>query len=378
MDALERQIRRARRRLTFQRFLNVLGGCWTATLAAALLAIVVDKFRPLGPDAWVWAAGALGLGLIAAAARTLSTRGSLLDAAVEIDHRFELKERVSSALALSPADRQSAIGEALVADAAGRIERIDLSDRFGVRPPRRLLLPLAPAALAALAALLIAPAGNEKSAAAGVEDTAVKQQIRKSTETVRRQLADRRQQAKKEGLRDAEQLFKKLEDGAKDLKADSGREKAMVKLNDLSKMLTERRQQLGGAEKIKQQLDQLKNVERGPADKFSKALSRGDFQKAADELKKLQAELADNKLGEKQKAELAKQLDQMKEKLDKLADAHRAAERDMKQRAKQLRKPARRPRLTSLKSNSKSSSSRPRRCNNCRIWPRNSGSARSA
>jgi hypothetical protein len=337
MDTLQRQIRRARRRLMFQRFLDKLGWCWFAALAAAAVLIAVDKFRPLGVEAWAWAAGALAAGLIAATVWTLLVRGNSLEAAIEIDHRFGLKERVSSALALSPADRQTEAGEALVADAVRRVERIDVAGRFAVNPPRRLLLPLLPGLLAALVALLVSSAGANKPAAADVPDPAAKQQIKKSTEVVRRQLAERREQAKKEGLQDAEKLFKKLEEGTKELNAESGKEKALVKLNDLSRMLTQRRQQLGGAEKVKEQLDQLKNIDRGPADKFAQAVSKGDFQKAADELKKLQAELANSKLDEKQKADLAKQLDQMKEKLGKLADAHKAAQEDLKQRAKQLR-----------------------------------------
>ena len=107
MDTLQRQIRRARRRLAFQRFLDRLGWCWFAALAAAVVLIAVDKFRPLGVEAWAWAAGALAVGLIAAAVWTLLVRGNSLEAAMEIDHRFGLKERVSSALALSPADRET-------------------------------------------------------------------------------------------------------------------------------------------------------------------------------------------------------------------------------------------------------------------------------
>ena len=119
MDMLERQVRRARRRLAAERFLDVLGWCWSAALLAALVLIAADKFWPMGVAAWMWAAGALGLGLFAAAVWTLLVGGSLLDAAIEIDHRFALKERVSSALGLRPDDRQTKAGEALLADAVG-------------------------------------------------------------------------------------------------------------------------------------------------------------------------------------------------------------------------------------------------------------------
>lgn len=50
MDTLERQVRRARRRLAAERFLNVLGWCWFAALLAALVAILADKFWPLGVE----------------------------------------------------------------------------------------------------------------------------------------------------------------------------------------------------------------------------------------------------------------------------------------------------------------------------------------
>ena len=101
--------------------------------------------------------------------------------------------------------------------------------------------------------------------------------------------------------------------------------------------MADRRQQIGGTEKIKEQLNQLKNIDRGPADKFAKALSRGDLKKAADELKKLKEALENGKLDAKQKAELAKQIEQMKNQLEKQAKAHQAAQQDLKKRIEQLR-----------------------------------------
>ena len=76
-----------------------------------------------------------------------------------------------------------------------------------------LLLPLLPGVLAVLVALLIAPAVVEDPTDAKADESAVAEQVKKSTETVRRQLADRREQAKKKGLKDAERLLLKLEEG---------------------------------------------------------------------------------------------------------------------------------------------------------------------
>ncbi len=337
MNALQQQVRRARRRLTAQRFLNALAWCWMATLTLALVLVVVDKKWPLGVEAWGWLAGALGVGLAAAVIWTFWRRSSPLEAALELDRRFALKERVSSALSLSPTDRETEAGEALLADAVAKIERINVGGRFAVKPPRRLLLPLVPAVLAMLVAMLIGPAVVEEPQAKAA-DPAAKEQVQRATAAVRRQLADRRQQAKKEGLKDAEQLFQKLENGMKELNNEPIREKAMAKINDLSRLLADRRQQIGGAEKVKEQLNQLKDIDKGPADKFAKALSRGDLKKAADELKKLKEALENGKLNAKQKAELAKQIEQMKNQLEKQAKAQQAAQQELKKRIEQLRK----------------------------------------
>ena len=253
-----------------------------------------------------------------------------------LDRRFALKERVSSALTLSSADRESEAGAALLADAAARVERIDVGGRFAVKPPRRLLLPLLPGVLAVLVALLIGPA-VVKDPQAKAADPAAKQQVQKATAAVRRQFADRRQQAKKEGLKDAEQLFQKLESGVKELSNEPIKEKAMAKINDLSRLLANRRQQIGGMDKIKEQLDQLKNIDRGPADKFAKALGRGDLKQAAGELKKLKEALENGQMNATQKAELAKQIEQMKNQLDKQVKAHQAAQQGLQKRIQQLR-----------------------------------------
>ena len=151
MEELRKQVRRAHRRLGLQRFLGTLGWCWSVTLLVVLVLIAVDKWHSLGVEAWAWGVGALGLGLLAAVAWIAATRRKPLEAAIEIDRRFALKERISSTLAMPPDDRESEAGEALVADALRRVERIDVTSKFAVRPPRRILLPLLPGVLAVLA-----------------------------------------------------------------------------------------------------------------------------------------------------------------------------------------------------------------------------------
>src|SRR5258708_424145 len=100
MDALHKQITRARRRLVLQSLAAKLAWCWFVTLLLATLAIAVGRYWPPVADERLWAlaslAVALVVGLLAATVWTWFARQTALDAAVEIDRRFALKERVAS------------------------------------------------------------------------------------------------------------------------------------------------------------------------------------------------------------------------------------------------------------------------------------------
>lgn len=343
MEELRRQVGRARRRLGAQRFLASLGWFGLATMAVALVPIVIGRFWPIGVDDWVWAVGALGLAAVAAGIWTVATGRGTVDAAIELDSRFGLKERVASALSLPADQHETEAGRALIDDAVSRVERIDVAGRFALSPGKPLLLPLLPGAVALLVVLLVSPAAVENQAKAKTEAAAVGRQVKKSSQSLRRKLIEQRKKAKKEGLKDAEQLFKRLEQGVKQLtdKTPTDRKKALVKLNDLAQELKKRRRQLGGADKVKQQLDKLKDLGRGPAEKFARAVSRGDFKKAMEELDRLKQELSKGGLDEKQKQELADQLDKMKDKLKYLARAHKTAQDDLQKRVEQARKAGR-------------------------------------
>ncbi len=339
MEELRRQVRRAQWWLALQRFVGILGWSLFGTLLIALALIVADKLRPLGVAEWIWLAIAAGAGVAFAAIWSLGTGCGSIDAAIELDQRFCLKERVSSTLAMSPDQRDTEIGQALVADAVRCVSRIELREDFGIRPGRQLLLPLLPAALAVVVALLVSPMAHENPAQASTHSEAAKKQVKASSESLRKKLAEKRKQAEKEGLKDAQQLFQRLQQGADELarKTPGDRQRALVKLNDLSREVEKRRSALGSVEQIQKQFRQLKNLSRGPADRFAEAVKKGDFKKALQELEQLKSDIASGKLDQEQWAELAKQLDEIEKKLQELADAHREAVKDLEERVKQAR-----------------------------------------
>ena len=343
MNNLLKEIRRVQRRMAVQHFLGVLGWCWFAALVAAAIAVGAARIWPLesivGIHDWHWLAGFLAAGLAVAAVWTFLTLTPAIPAALEIDRRCGLKERISSSLAMGAADRQSEAGQALIADADARLRRAAVMERFPVRPPRHLLLPVVPAALVLAAMFFWSPAEKTVAAAQGTGGTLPPApEVKKSAEDLREKLAERRKEAEKAGLKDATELLKKLEQGTDELKMQTDREKGLVKLNDLARELQERRKQLGGnGESLKRQMEQIQGVDQGPADKLAKALAKGDFEKAANELEQLKKQLADNKLEPAKKQDLAKQMEQLKQKIEQLAKQSKEAQADMQKQAEQMK-----------------------------------------
>jgi len=160
---------------------------------------------------------------------------------------------------------------------------------------------------------------------------AISKQIQESVKPLQKKLEERALEASKEGLKDAEDLFKKIEQGTRDLakKDENDRREAMGKLNDLAKQLDERREKLAQGEKLKEQLAGMKNLPMGPADKLAKDMKNGDFGKALKELEKLKEQLAQGKLDPEKQKQLADQLEAMKDAMQKMADAHQKAQEQL-------------------------------------------------
>ena len=340
VEALERQVGQARRRLLVASLLGKLAWCWFVALWAAALLIGVGKFwTPIGGQAWTWGwlATALVGGLAASLGWTWARRQSALEAAVEIDRRFGLKERVSSTLALDGEHLETEIGQALLRDADARIRQVNVADKFRLRPDRRALLPLLPAALA-LALAAFAPLRTREAPAQTTGGEAA--QARQSTRQLVKRLEARRKEASERGLQELDPLLAKLEDGAKKLSvtSENDRQKTLLELGDLVKDVEKRRRELAGSADLKAQLAHLENLQNGPAEKFGQALEHGDFEKAVDELGKLQHELAAGKLDPDAQKALAEQLNQLQQAVAEKIAAHEKMRRELERQIEAQRR----------------------------------------
>jgi hypothetical protein len=337
---LQRQVRRARWRLAGQSFLHTLARSWFAALLAAALVIGVDKVYPLNLEPWAVPLAALGLGLLVAVVATLARRPSELDAAWEIDRRFGLRERVSSSLGLDNDQAETPVGRALVEDADRRVQRLTVAEKFPLAPERRTLLPLLGAGLALLAASYMPNFALENQAQAITETEAQKQQVQKSSQALREKLVSRRKDAEQKGLKTAEELLEKLEQGTRQMASgdQTNRQQSLIKLNELAKELEKRRDKLAGGDQLKEQLQQLgKGATQGAADRLAQALRAGKLQQAIDEVKKLRDQLEKGELNQEAQAKLGQQLAEMEQQLREMAEAQKRQEEQLERQIAESR-----------------------------------------
>ncbi len=164
-----------------------------------------------------------------------------------------------------------------------------------------------------------------------ISETVDTKALAKQAQALSKKIASQRSVIDKQKFPEADKLLAQLQKKTDELtKAPpAAKDKLMVELNSLTDALKERQKQLGSPDQVNRQLKQLKEMgSSGPADEFAKDLARGDFKKAAEDLKKLQEKLASGKMTEAEQKALKEQLQEMAKKLNDLAN--------LEQRKKQL------------------------------------------
>ena len=339
MNPLDRQVTRARRRLTVQRFLKSLCGLLFVFMLSASGMILANWQWSWGlPPVAVVGASAV-LALVVAVAFSIAFRASRMDAAIELDRRYGLKERVSSTLSMEPSEQATPAGQALAADATRRVEQVNVRERFGLRLDRWALLPIVPAVLAFLLAYYLPrlrtpddpPPGSGKTVEAKVIH-------RKLVEARKKELARKRDEAAKLGLKQLEDVYKVLHEDADPDENKLKPDDAVRKLNNLADELEKRRGRFDASDAMKRHLEDLKQLgDNTPGDTIANALKDGDFKKAIAEMEKLAADLKEGKLTPQQQQQLAERLDEVREKLESMVAEHDRKKRELEQKIDQAK-----------------------------------------
>jgi len=348
VNEIQKQVGRVQRRLLFQRFVQLTSWLLFAALFVASIAVLIPKIwavsfldqpATLSTWSWTWVAGTAALALIASIVISIVTRKSQVQAAIELDIRYGLKERVSSALALDTENADSPAGKALVQDAVRRVERIDVGEKFKMRSGWKTLLPMLPALIIFVLMTFVPNVEMEKTVDADTIDVDSKERIKESTVELRKQIRKQRLLAQSNADKEAEALFKEIESQLDKLDSDQtiSKKKALIQLNNIKEQLADRKKQLGDASALKKQLSQLGKINQGPADDIANAMKRGEYKKAADAIQKLADKLAQDELTEEEKKDLAQQLNQLQKNLQEMAKKHEQKKEDLKQQLAQAK-----------------------------------------
>lgn len=344
MDEIRKKVCQARRWLMFQQFLRV--GAWSmffgllGALAAILLtriwafSFLLDEDR-LAWWAWGWLVGGFVAGLFVAIVLVCLTRRNRLDAAIEVDRRFGLKERVSSVVAMDACDLKTPTGQALLKDTASRLSEVDVADRFHVKASWTALLPALPLTIAVLVVFFVRGATPEAIEAARAEQQ-LREQVAQSEDQFRKQVTRQKKQAEELGLKDAAKFLREIEQTYERQSKDepAGRKQAMIRLNNIKKQAQQLRDKLAKSEEVRKRLNQLKDVKKGPADKAAKAIKDGDFKQAKDEVQKLAEKIRNDELGEQERKQLEKQLDSLQQRLSQ----HEQAKQELRDKIDEARR----------------------------------------
>ena len=239
--------------------------------------------------------------------------------ASEVDHRFGLKERVSSALAIDPEVAQGQVGQALIEDAKRRVETIEVAEKFELRPRWSGLLPLIP--LAIIGMLLFLPDAQLSANTADAKDKLDKEKVKLKVEAFKKKIEQARKQIESKGLADASEDVKAIAKKFDNLKSNDfkNRKQALVKINDIKKEIEDRQKSIGDSKRFRENLNKLKDTGKGVAKKIGNALADGKFEDAEKAIEELAKKLKEGKLTKAEAKQVANQLEDLANKMQQAA-----------------------------------------------------------
>jgi uncharacterized coiled-coil DUF342 family protein len=347
---VERQVVRVRRRLFLQAFLDRMAWCWAAALGGTAVWLLIHPLLAGQPESWLrWTV--LGGGLAAATllAWLLAwwRAPSFVAAALALDEKFGLKERVTTSVGLTPEEAATSAGQALLVDVSQRVPRLKVREGFSLRLSW-------PAALVPLAGVLLtlvtlfyepsfsfATSRDTEPSDKVVNAAEVQKQLDKLKKTPRAWPKDQRDAEK---LKEIEAAWDKLVNKPLDPNNQEQVRQRVQDLRDLEDKMKERldglKAQASKTQSLKQHLAQLANdpagkagLKDGPAKEIQDALAKGNMAKAREEVERLMKKVKEEKLSPEQQKQLADELAKLEKQLQRLADL-----KDRKERLQRDRK----------------------------------------
>jgi chemotaxis protein histidine kinase CheA len=258
-------------------------------------------------------------------------RESETSAAARLDIAAGLRERISSGLYCM--NESDPFAQAVVADAQRASGSVAVRQHIRLNIPQQFAFTMGSFVLASLMFLITPGLLKSDKAVVAAEQSAEREQAQIA---VKREMERVQQFAEANpALQDLSEELKKLDpnEGAKLQKPDMIRHEALKKIDRLEDAVKQKRddEKYEAVPEMKKMLRGLRipESEQAPTEKLSKALAKGDFKEAKEEVAKLKEQLATLKAEEdKQLVEkMSKQLEDLAKQLEQLAKDDKLAEK---------------------------------------------------
>ena len=321
--AFDKKLRSVRARCNGNLLLERLGGSLLLAGMAAVLAVLMRNLLGLDFVTPVTAGGLASAAVVGGLAWWALRPQTRFAAALAMDERLALKERFTTALAMSASGDPFA--QAACNEARRHAERLDVARHFPVRPTRRWLFGLGAWGLAG-ALLLWMPVVDALGYMKARDDQARKQQdlaraqaeVKASVEQV---------QAAVKPLADA-QLLKELAalDEIKQAPpTEQTRRQAMQKMGDISDRIKEMQKQkdMQSASSFKEAMQQVRSFPKAQNPELNEALAKGDLARASEILKDTKNKIESGQMTAEDQKALAKQMEDLARQLDKMSQENR-------------------------------------------------------
>lgn len=347
MSQIHNTITRATRRLMLIDSIRTISICLAAVIALMVIARSTQKVAPVFEVSWgiVFIAAPLSA-IVIGLGWAFIARPSKSKAAMIVDEHAGLRESLSTALMIE--NQSDGWSKAVVSDANDKASRVNLAAALPVQAPRVWPTPLIAAAV--LLCVWWLPVKDLTGLYAKQQEKEAEQaQIQQVQTTVQES-----QEAMKKIIEQTKLEFEEGEDEAFEdllkpeaneyISAEESLRSAIKNLTSISDKLEEKRNNEDGAtfDAIKDAMKSLNSTEENAASEMARAMARGDFEEAKQQLQQLAQQMQSGEMSEEQQKQLGQQLENMKQQLEQMAENSQQLQEQLKaagiseQQAKQL------------------------------------------
>ena len=321
MIRIRQVVRQARMRMALAALGRSL--CYTFSAASLLSVcfILSAHFWDWGSNLYGWRdvflVATFGVALSISLIYTWWRNPSEVSVAQEVDRRFHLKERLSTALLLLNEASDSLIASAQISETEQSAREISIADQFELKPNRIFYLPCCLLPALFMSYSLVEPSRQRVELTSLTESIQEDQKVAESVKVLRKQIQERKKAATAKGLSEALDLYSRLEQKLDRLesKPRNDQKQTMIAMNDLKQQLEDRVAQLGSSDAIKKSLSPLQGLPTGEGQKMLDAMKSGDFRKAGELINEYKKQLESGDITDQQRQALKAQLESLKNSL---------------------------------------------------------------